>query len=85
VLSDDARPLEVLAAILSEGRASVFNQYVRDEKALITSGSAGFLGFRDVGFFEIDLETEKPLEAQTAVLAELENVIQAVAPEENLE
>src|SRR5262249_51161501 len=40
VLSDDARALEVLAAILGEGRASVLNRYVRDEKALITSGTA---------------------------------------------
>lgn len=74
VLSEDARPLEVLAAILGEGRASVLNQYVRDEKALITSGSAGFHAFRDIGFFEIDLETDKPVEAQTAALAEIENI-----------
>src|SRR5204863_2070448 len=31
ILSPDARTLEVLAAILSEGRASRFNQYLRDE------------------------------------------------------
>jgi zinc protease len=74
VLADDARPLEVLAAILSEGRASVLNQYVRDEKGLITTGSAGLLAFQDVGFFEVDIETEKPSEAQTAVLAEIENI-----------
>ena len=74
VLADDARPLEVLAAILSEGRASVLNQYVRDEKGLITTGSAGLLAFQDVGFFEVDFETEKPSEAQTAVLAEIENI-----------
>src|SRR5262249_17523454 len=32
VLSDDARALEVLGAILGEGRASIFSHYVRDEK-----------------------------------------------------
>ena len=74
VLADDARPLEVLAAILSEGRASVLNQYVRDEKGLITTGSASLLAFQDVGFFEVDFETDKPTEAQTAVLAEIENI-----------
>jgi zinc protease len=74
VLSNDARPLEVLAAILSEGRASVLNQYVRDEKGLMTSGSAEFLRLRDLGYFQIELETGSPLEAQTAVLAELENI-----------
>jgi zinc protease len=74
ILSDDTRPLEVLAAILSEGRASVLNQYVRDEKALITSGSAGLHAFKDLGFFEVDFETATPSEAQSAVLAEIENI-----------
>jgi zinc protease len=74
VLSEDAHALEVLASLLSEGRASVLNQYVRDEKALITSGAAGYLGFSDLGYFQIELETEKPVEAQIAVLAELENI-----------
>src|SRR5262249_19687693 len=65
---------EALAALLAEGRASVINRYLRDEKALITTGSAGLQAFPDLGFFEVDLETDKPLEAQTAVLAELENI-----------
>jgi zinc protease len=74
ILSDDARAMEVLAAILSEGRASVLNQYVRDEKGLITTGSAVLNGFLDLSFFEINLETAAPIEAQIAVLAELENI-----------
>src|SRR5438445_12858062 len=74
ILTDDARALQVVAAILSEGRASVLNQYVRDEKGLITSGSASLIAFRDLGFFEIDFETAKPLDAQIDVLAELENI-----------
>src|SRR2546425_4404332 len=74
VLTDDARGLEVLAAILSQGRASILNQYVRDEKGLITSGSAELLAFRDLGYFEIDFETNQPVEAQIAVLAELEDI-----------
>jgi zinc protease len=74
VLTEDSRALEVLAAILSEGRASILNQYLRDEKGLITSGSAGLLAFRDLGFFELNFETAKPLEAQTAVMAEIENI-----------
>ncbi len=73
-LGEDARALEVLAAILSEGRASVLNQRVRDEKGLMTSGSAGVQEFRDLGYFEIDIETAKPIEAQIAVIAELENI-----------
>src|SRR6267143_100328 len=43
ILTDDARALQVVAAILSEGRASVLNQYVRDEKSLITNGSASLI------------------------------------------
>jgi zinc protease len=74
ILSNDARALEVLASILGDGRASILNQYVRDEKGLITSGSASHHAFRDVGYFEIDFETTKPVEAQIAVLAELENI-----------
>lgn len=74
ILADDSRALEVLASILSDGRASILNQYVRDEKGLITSGSAMDNAFRNVGFFEIDLETSKPLESQIGVLAELENI-----------
>jgi zinc protease len=77
ILSDDARALEVLASILGDGRASILNQYVRDEKGLITSGRASHMSFRDLGYFEIDFETNKPLEAQIAVLAELENIKKA--------
>jgi len=73
-LTPDARALEVLAAILGEGRASVLNQYVRDEKGLITSGSADLLAFQDLGFFQVSFETSKSLEAQTAILAEIENI-----------
>src|SRR3989454_9197258 len=74
ILTDDARSFEVLAAILSEGRASILNQYVRDEKGLITSGSANLQAFQNLGFFEIDFETAKPLEAQIGVLAEVEGI-----------
>ncbi len=74
VLTADARALEVLAAILAEGRASVLTQFLRDDKGLITSASAGLVAFRDLGYFEIDLETAKPLEAQIGALAEIENI-----------
>ena len=73
-LTDEARALEVLAAILGEGRASILNQYVRDEKGLITSGSVTLQAFQSLGFFEMDFETPKPLDAQIGVLAELENI-----------
>jgi predicted Zn-dependent peptidase len=55
-------------------RASRLNQYLRDEKQLITSGSAGLQSFSEVGFFEIDAQTAKPVEAQIGILAEVENI-----------
>jgi zinc protease len=74
ILSSDARALEVLASVLGDGRASVLSQYVRDEKGLVTSASASYQAFQDLGYFEIDFQTSKPIEAQIAVLAELENI-----------
>ena len=74
ILSDEARSLEVLAAVFGTGRSSRLNQYLRDQKNVITSGSAALQAFRDLGYFEIDMETAAPLEAATAILAEVENV-----------
>ena len=74
VLSQDARALEVLAAILGTGRSSRLNQILRDEKSLVTSGSAELRAFREMGYFEIDLETPAPVEAAVAALAEIENI-----------
>jgi zinc protease len=68
--------LEVLAAILSQGRAGRLNQYLRDEKSLITRSVTSTNAFRELGFFEIDVETTKPREAQAGVLAELESLKQ---------
>src|SRR5262245_1527425 len=84
ILSTDARALEVLASVLGDGRASILNQFVRDEKGLITSGSASHQSFRDLGYFEIDFEPNKPLEAQIAVLAELENIKKSGATNETV-
>lgn len=74
LLSSDAHALEVLAAVFSEGRASRLNRFVRDEKGLITSGSAHTESFRDLGLFEVDFQTSQPIEAQVGVLAEIENI-----------
>src|SRR5215475_4415343 len=74
VLTPDAPALEVLAAILAEGRASVLTQYLRDDKGLVTSSSAGLLAFQNLGYFEVDLETAKPIDAQINALAEIDNI-----------
>ena len=74
ILSVEARSLEVLAAVLGTGRSSRLNQILRDQKNAISSGSAALQAFRNLGYFEIDAETASPLEAATAILAEVENV-----------
>jgi len=74
ILAPEAHALEVLAAILSSGRASRFNQYLRDQQGLVTSASASSDAFENLGYFEIGITTEKPLDAQIAALAELESI-----------
>jgi zinc protease len=74
VSSDETRALEVLAAIVGDGRASRLNQILRDQKNLITAGTAGVQTYSDVGMFEVQLTTASPLEAATAVLAELGSI-----------
>jgi len=84
ILSPESRALEVLASILAEGRSGRLNQYLRDEKGLITSVSASTNAFVDLGFFEIDFETATPLEAQVGVLAELESIKQSGLTNESI-
>ena len=74
ILSEEARALEVLAALLATGRSSRFSDVLRDQKGLITTGSAEMRGFRDLSYFQVLLETSSPLEAATAALAEIESV-----------
>ena len=74
VLSEDGRTLEVLAAILGAGRSSRLQETLRDQKGLITSGSAELRGFLDMSYFQVHLETTSPLEAATAALAEIESI-----------
>jgi zinc protease len=77
VLAPETRALEVLASILADGRSGRLNQYLRDEKGLITSASASTNAFMDLGFFEIEVETATPLDAQVGILAELESIKQS--------
>jgi zinc protease len=74
ILSEEARALEVLAALLATGRSSRFSDVLRDQKGLIATGSAEMRGFRDLSYFQIGLETSSPEEAATAALAEIESI-----------
>jgi zinc protease len=84
-LSDDAYALEVMSAVLSAGRASRMNRFLRDERGLISRASSTFLGFGDLGYFELDLETDDPVQAEIAMLAELENIKEFGITTEELE
>jgi len=77
VHAPETRALEVLGAILADGRSARLNQHLRDEKGLITSASTSTNAFEDLGFFEIDIETAAPLDAQVAIFAELESIQQS--------
>ncbi len=84
-LSDDSYALEVMSAVLSAGRASRLNRFLRDERGLISRASSAFIGFRDLGYFELDLETDDPVRAEIAALAELENIKEFGITNEELE
>ena len=72
--AEEARSLEILAAILGTGRASRIDQILRVEKNLVMSGSAHLRNSPSVGLFEIELETSSPIEASTALLAEIGSI-----------
>ena len=75
--SGDRYTLEVLRAILTTGRASRMNRFLRDEKGVVSSASASLSVFRDLGYFEIALETSaSPVDAEVAALAEIEQIKQ---------
>jgi zinc protease len=73
-LSSDAYVLDVLSAILTAGRASRMNQFLRDELGVIHSATSSFVGFDGLGYFQLRLETSAPLEAEVAALGEIERV-----------
>ena len=84
ILTQEARTLEVLGAILGSGRASRLIRTLRDQKNLITDGAAGLMGFRDLGFFEISMRTPAPVEAQIALLTEIEMIKRSGVTQEDL-
>jgi zinc protease len=74
VLAEQAYALEVLSGILTTGRASRFNRILRDEAGVVVRASSVYTGFRDMGFFRIHLEGPTPMEAERAVVEELERI-----------
>ncbi len=83
-LSGDAYVLDVLSAILTSGRASRMNQFLRDERGVIHSATSAFVGFDGLGYFQLRLETSMPLDAEVAALEEIERVQRFGVGEEEL-
>ncbi len=83
-LSDDAYVLDVLSGILTAGRASRMNQFLRDELGVIHSAGSGFVGFEGLGYFQLTLETSTPLDAQVAALEEFDRIQRFGVLEEEL-
>ena len=83
-LSDDAYVLDVLSAILTAGRASRMNQFLRDERGVIHNATSAFVGFDGVGYFQLRLETSAPLDAEVAALEEIERIQRFGVREEEL-
>ncbi len=73
-LSSDAYVLDVLSAILTAGRASRMNQFLRDERGVIHRADSAFVGFDGLGYFQLRLETSVPLDAEVAALEEIDRV-----------
>lgn len=56
---EDNAALDILAAVLGEGRSSRLNRRLRDELGIVTSVSASSYRFDDVGLFEIDAISDR--------------------------
>ena len=73
-----------MSAILTAGRASRMNQFLRDERGVIHSAESAFVGFDGLGYFQLRLETSTPLDAEVAALEEIERVQRFGVREEEL-
>ena len=83
-LSSDPFVWDLLSAILSEGRASRMNRFMRDELGLIHSATTSFVRLDGIGFLQLMMETSRPIDAQVAVLEEIERIRRFGVSEEEL-
>jgi len=73
---NESYTLDVLAAILGEGRSSVLNQVLKEKKRLAFSTDAGNMTMRDDGIFYIsaNFEPAKCKQVQAAIFDEIKNI-----------
>lgn len=69
-----AYALEVLSAILTGGRASRMNWFLRDEQGLVDDVESRYVSFPGRGYFSIRVEAPDLDSAETAVFEELDRV-----------
>ena len=72
----DNYPLDVLATMLSNGKSSILNQSLRENKELVLSASAGNYSQKDSGMFYIYVtyEPNKEEDIECAIIEELQKI-----------
>ena len=80
----DAYTLEVLSSLLTSGRASRMNWFLRDEQGLISHAESSYLGLPGLGYFMLRLEAPDPGPAQVAAFGELDRLRRFGVVEEDL-
>ncbi len=82
--SEDMYALEVLSALLTSGRASRMNRFLRDEQQVISRASSSLQNFDGLSYFRLSVETVDPVAAEIAVLTEFERLRRYGVTEEQL-
>lgn len=82
----DSYALDVLATILGEGRSSILNQVLKENKRIVSSIDAGNSTYKDDGIFYIsaNFEPEKCKTVQNAIFDEIEKIQKQGVTEEQL-
>lgn len=86
-LHEDVVPLEMLAAVLADGRSSRFVKELRERRGLVTSVGAFSHEIEDVGLFQVSavLKPERLPEFRRALFAELGRAWREAPTEEEME
>ena len=82
----DAFALEVLATVLGDGRSSIFNQVLKENKRIVSSISVGNSNFKDDGIFYISatFDPENLKNIEDTIFNEIEKIQQKGISDEQL-
>ena len=86
IIDKDSYALDVLATILGEGRSSILNQVLKENKRIVNSVDAGNSTYRDDGIFYIyaNFMPEKCKTVQNAIFDEITKIQKQGITEEQL-